>query len=603
MAGMFDSPGPGSALQMHELIAQLDELRRLTILDDHSPQSFRARAYDRAVRRLRDSDEDLTSLSEQELQRRDGIGKAIASKMREFFQTGRIAKLETLRARFPPAVQQLARIPGVGPKTLSRLRAELGIESIEALRVALEQGVLRNIAGLGINSEQMLRRGLQRVAAAGKHRRQPIGRVMPEAELLVAELAKLPSVAAARYCGSLRRLRPTIADLDILVAAADPGPALAHAAALPIVDSSAPLHGGDTRAAFITRRGLQVDLRVVAPDQFGAAALYFTGSQAHNIRLRALASARGWLLNEYGLWNARRELIAAATEEAIYAALDLPLIAPVLREDRGEVEAAQRGELPAAVTVADLRGDLHMHTDASGDGRSSLEEMVAAAASRGFSYLAITDHGADLGINGVSRERLSTQRKALRKLNAAFPGLRLLHGVELNIGADGSLDYDAAFRSSFDWCVAAVHSAFNLDRAAQTKRIVTAMEDPAVNVIGHLSGRMIGRRPGIELDVDAILAAAERTGTAIEINGSLNRLDADADLLRRARGRQVTIVVNSDAHHQREFDRLRWGALHAQRGWVDRERIANTWPANRFLAWAAAQRSAASDTGSPSSPP
>ena len=591
------APGPdpaprAPALQMHELIAQLDELRRLTILDDQNPQSFRARAYDRAVRRLRDSDEDLAALSEAELLRRDGIGKAIGGKMREFFDTGRIAKLETLRERFPPAVQQIAQIPGIGPKTLARLRAELGIESIEALRAAVEQGTLRNVAGLGKKSEQMLRRGLQRAGAAGKDRRQPIARVMPEAELLVAELSALPGVAAARYCGSLRRLRPTIADLDILVAAADPRPVMAHAAALPVVDASRPAHGGDTRAALTTRRGLHVDLRVVAPDQYGAAALYFTGSQAHNIRLRGLAAARGWLLNEYGLWNEDRELIAADTEEAIYAALGLPPIAPVLREDRGEIEAAQRGELPAPVTVADLRGDLHLHTDASGDGRSTLEEMIAAAAGRGFSYLAITDHGED-SMNGVSRQRLLAQRAAVRALDAAYPRLRLLHGVELNIGPDGSLDYDAAFRASFDWCVAAVHSAFDLDRGAQTRRIIAAMEDPAVNAIGHLSGRMIGRRPGIELDIDAILAAAARTGTAIEINGSLNRLDAAADVLRRARALPVTIVVNSDAHHQREFDRLRWGALHAQRGWVDRNRIANTWPADRFLAWAAHARSAA----------
>ena len=411
-------------------------------------------------------------------------------------------------------------------------------------------------------------------------------------ELLVAELSALPGVAAARYCGSLRRLRPTIADLDILVAAADPGPVMAHAAALPVVDASRPPHGGDTRAALTTRRGMHVDLRVVVPDQYGAAALYFTGSQAHNIRLRGLAAARGWLLNEYGLWNEHRELIAAATEEAIYAALGLPPIPPPLREDRGEIEAAQRNELPTPVTMADLRGDLHLHTDASGDGRSTLEEMVAAAAGRGLSYLAITDHGEDMGMNGVSRERLLAQRAALRALDAAYPRLRLLHGVELNIGPDGSLDYDAAFRASFDWCVAAVHSAFDLDRAAQTRRIIAAMEDPAVNAIGHLSGRMIGRRPGIELDIDAILASAARTGTAIEINGSLNRLDASADVLRRARALDVTIVVNSDAHHQREFERLHWGALHAQRGWVDRERIANTWPAKRFLAWAAHQRGA-----------
>ncbi len=590
MTGTPDQPRPATALQMYELIAQLDELRRLTILDDRNPQSFRARAYDCAVRRLRDSDEDLASLSEAELQRRDGIGKAIAGKIREFFDTGRIAKLETLRALFPHPVQQLSQIPGIGPKTLARLRTELGIESIEALRAAVEQGALRNVAGLGRKSEQMLRRALQRAEAAGNDRRQPIARVMPEAELLVAELAALPGVAAARYCGSLRRLRPTIADLNILVAAVDPRPVMAHAAALPGVDCSAALHGGDTRAALTTGRGLHVDLRVVAPDQFGAAALYFTGSQAHNIRLRGVAASRGWRLNEYGLWNEQRELVAAETEAEIYAALGLPLIPPTMREDRGEIEAAQRGELPAPVTAGDLRGDLHLHTDASGDGRSTLQEMVAAAANRGFSYLAVTDHGEDMGINGVSRDRLLAQREEVRKLDAAYPRLRLLHGVELNIGPDGSLDYDPSFRNSFDWCVAAVHSAFDLDRTAQTKRIITAMEDPAVNAIGHLSGRRIGRRPGVELDVDAILAAASRTGTAIEINGSLSRLDAATDVLSRARGMAVTIVVNSDAHQRREFDRLRWGALHAQRGWVDRERIANTWPAQRFLAWAAARR-------------
>jgi DNA polymerase (family 10) len=583
---------------MHELVAQLDELRRLTILDDQNPQSFRARAYDRAVRRLRDSDEDLAGLSEAELLQRDGIGKAIAAKMREFFDTGRIAKLDTLRERFPPAVQQLAQVPGVGPKTLARLRADLGIANIEELRAAVEQGALRNVAGLGQKSEQMLRRGLQRVGAAGKDRRQPIARVMPEAELLVAELAALPGVAAARYCGSLRRLRSTIADVDILVAATDAQPVMEHAAALPVVDAAQPPHGGDTRAALTTRRGLHVDLRVVAPGQYGAAALYFTGSQAHNIRLRGLAAARGWLLNEYGLWDEQRTLIASDTEEAIYAALSLPFIPPPLREDRGEIEAAQGDELPTPTTADDLRGDLHLHTDASGDGRSTLEEMVAAAAARGFSYLAITDHGEDMGNNGVGRERLLAQRDAIRALDTAYPNLRLLHGVELNIGPDGSLDYDAAFRASFDWCVAAVHSAFDLDRAAQTRRIVAAMEDPAVNAIGHLSGRMIGRRPGIELDIDTVLAAAARTGTAIEVNASLSRLDADTEVLRRARSLPVTIVVNSDAHHQREFDRLRWGAMHAQRGWVDRDRIANTWPAERFLAWASANRARAGQ-GSP----
>ena len=592
MAETPDPPHPERRLQVQELLAQLAELHRLTILDDASAQSFRARAYDRALRRLRDAPQDLAALSEAELLRLDGVGKAIARKVREFFASGRIAKLEQLRERFPPAVQQLAGVPGLGPKTLARLRAELSIENLDQLQAALEQHAVRDLPGLGARTEQALIRGLRRIGTAGKELRLPIAQALPDARLLVAALAQLPAVERVCYCGSLRRLRPTIADLDLLVAATDARPVMEHFAALPLLRSAGDntASGGDTRATRLTGRGLQVDLRVVTPDQFGAAALYFTGSQAHNIKLRGLAAARGWLLNEYGLWDERGALLAAATEPEIYAALDLAPIPPPMREDRGEVEAAARGELPAAVTLKDLQGDLHLHTDASGDGRSTLAEMAAAANARGLSYLAVTDHGEDLGLNGVSRERLLAQRTELRALDRTHGGLRLLHGVELNIGADGGLDYDAAFRAAFDWCVAAVHSAFELDRAAQTRRIIRAMEDPAVNVIGHLSGRMIGRRPGIELDIDAVLAAAERTGTAIEINGGLNRLDASDEVLRRARSRDVVILVNSDAHHVSDFERLQWGVQQAQRGWVDRERIANTWPAERFLAWAAAGR-------------
>ena len=580
------TPLPAHELPAQELLAQLSELHRLTILDDGSAQSFRARAYDRALRRLRDAPDELAAMSEAELLRLDGVGPAIARKVREFFEHGRIAKLDQLRARFPPAVQQLAGVPGLGPRTLTRLRAELGIESLAQLQAALEQHLVRGLPGLGARTEQTLSRGLSRVGLAGKELRLPIAQVLPDAQLVVAALAELAAVERVCYCGSLRRLRPTIADLDVLVAAADPRPVLKRFAALPLLLDSA-------GAGRVTRRGLRVDLRVVTPDQFGAAALYFTGSAAHNVKLRGLAAARGWRLNEYGLWDEHGACLAAATERAIYAALDLPLIPAPMREDRGEIEAAARGELPPPAALADLRGDLHLHTDASGDGRSTLAQMAAAAAQRGLAYLAVTDHGADLGLNGVSRERLLAQRAELRELAGAHPGLHLLHGVELNIGRDGGLDYDAAFRASFDWCVAAVHSAFDLDRAAQTRRLIRAMEDPAVNVIGHLSGRRIGRRPGIELDLDAVLAAAARTGTALEINGGLNRLDAAADVLRRSRAWELPIVVNSDAHHVSEFERLEWGVRQAQRGWVARDRIANTWPPARFLAWAAARRRAA----------
>jgi DNA polymerase (family 10) len=331
---------------------------------------------------------------------------------------------------------------------------------------------------------------------------------------------------------------------------------------------------------------------MVPPEQFGAACQYFTGSKAHNIKLRQRALARGWLLNEYGLKdNESGDLIASESEEAIYEALGLQFIPPPLREDRGEIERAEKGDLAPAVRLEDLRGDLHVHTTLSGDGRSTLEEVVTAAAERGYAYLALTDHAENLAFNGVSREQLGAQRLQIEELRARHPGMALLHGAELNVGRDGSVDYDAAFRRTLDWCVAGVHSHFELDRAQQTRRILAVMEDPTVDAIAHLTGRRIGHRAGIDLDVDAVLQKAVETKTAIEINAALGRLDASSEVLYRARGLPVTFVISTDAHHTRELARMEWGALHATRGWVEPERIANTWPRERFLEWLSQRRS------------
>ena len=528
-------------------------------------------------------------MGESQLVELDGVGKSTAKKIREYFETGRIAKLEQLRAAYPPDYQTLAKIPGLGPKTLSRLRAELGIENVDQLRRALSEHAIRDLKGLGARTEENLSRSLERLGFGGKDQRTPIAEVIPVAQRFVDELAALPEVEQVQYCGSLRRLLPTIGDVDILVASRSPGPVVECFLALPAV-RHVPRTGG-TRLSIVTDRGLQVDLRVVTPEQFGAAALYFTGAKAHNIKLRQLAIKHGWTLNAYGLFDTETEaMIASRTEEEIYAALRLAYIPPPMREDTGEIEAAATGSLPELLREAALLGDLHVHTDLSGDGRSALEDVLERAQARQYGYLAITDHGEDLALNGVSRDGLLKQRAQLARLQSANPAMRLLHGVELNIGADGGLDYDADFRASFDWCVAAVHSHFELDRAAQTRRVIAAMEDPAVNVIGHLSGRMIGRRPGIELDVDDVLRAAARTGTAIEINSALPRLDAAWEVLRKARDLGVTFVVSTDAHHVSELSRMRWGAQQAQRGWIEPAAIANTWPPDRFLAWAAARR-------------
>jgi DNA polymerase (family 10) len=571
------------------LVALFRELAQLTVLDEGSPNAFRVRAYENAVEAIVTYRGELSALSERELTALDGVGKSTAKKIREYFEGGRIAKLEELRAKYPPELVELTKIPGLGPKTLLRLKDELGVRNVDDLRAAIEAKKLRELKGLGEKAEKKLEAAIEKLGSRGKDQRRPIAQALPVARELVAALEALPGVERARYCGSLRRFRETIADVDIVVASADPAGVVEAFLKLPGVAEV--IGSGETKTSVLTATGLQVDLRVVARPQFGAACQYFTGSKAHNIKLRQRALARGWTLNEYGLTEAESgAVIAADTEEAIYAALDLAFIPAPMREDRGEIEAAERGDLLRPVTLGDLKGDLHVHTSLSGDGKSPLEEVVASAAARGYAYLAITDHGEDLALNGVSREKLRRQRQQLDALGKKHPGMLLLHGCELNIGKDGGLDYDADFRRELQWCVAGVHSHFELDAAAQTRRILKAMEDPAVDAIAHLSGRRIGHRPGIELDVDAVLEQAVATNTAIEINAALARLDASSEVLYRARGRDVVFVVSTDAHQVRELERMQWGVLQAARGWVDPERIANTWPRDRFQSWLAQRR-------------
>src|SRR6266705_2085498 len=519
MAGRSDS-----------LVALFRELAQLTVLDEGSPNAFRVRAYENAVEAISSYRGDLGSLSEKELTAIAGIGPSTARKIREFFQSGTIAKLEELRRKYPPDFVELGKIPGLGPKTLLRLRSELGVRNLEDLRAALEGKKVREIRGLGEKMEEKLLHALDRQGAAGKDKRRPIAEAMPIARELVAALEALPAVERAQYCGSLRRLRETVADVDIVAASREPSSIRDAFVKMPTVLEV--IGSGDTKTSVLTTTGLQVDPRIVEPAQFGAACQYFTGSKAHNIKLRQRALARGWLLNEYGLSDAQTgEVIAQASEEAIYRALGLPLIAPPVREDRGEIEQAEKGGLPPPVRLEDVRGDLHVHTALSGDGKS------------------------------------------------------LLHGSELNIDRDGRVDYDPAFRRTLDWCVAGVHSHFDLERAQQTRRILAAMEDPTVHALAHLTGRRIGTRAGIELEVDAVLQKAVETGTAIEINAAPPRLDASSEVLFRARGMDLTFVINTDTHHTREFARMEWGVLQATRGWVDPSRIANLWPRERFLGW------------------
>ena len=560
----------------------LRELAELTMLEEGDPQSFRVRAYESAAQAVAAQAADLGRLSAKELQQIQGIGKSTAAKIQELLETGHVEKLEGLRKKHPASVVALLRIQGLGPKTVLKLCKELGVQSIDDLRKAIAEKKLRAIKGLGDKAEDKLAQALARLDKEGAIDRTPISVALPLADRIVARLLEVPGVTHASYCGSLRRFSETVGDVDVVVAATSPGPVMDALVAMSIVDRV--LVRGDTKTSIVTRRGTQVDVRVVAREALGAAQLYFTGSKGHNIKLRQRALSRGWTLNEYALSEVEGgKIVARETEEQIYAALGLPWIPPVLREDWGEIEAAEAGALPPS--IGQVLGDFHVHTDVSGDGQSPLEDIVASAKARGYRVMAITDH-AEGTLSGVGREAFLDQRAKIRALQKTLgDSLTVLHGVELNIGREGQLDYDPEFRAGFDFCLASVHDHFDLDRAAQTKRVVTAMHDPAVRMIGHLSARMIGARPGIDLDLDAILAAAEATSTALEVNGGLPRLDMSVDALRRARTSKVTFVVTSDAHETRELDRVHYAVKNAERAWIPPDRIANASGVERLVAW------------------
>lgn len=567
-----------------DVLDMLRDLTELTLLEEGDAQSFRVRAYENATQAIAEQATDLGQLSLKDLRKIQGVGKSTAEKIRELLEQGRVQKLEDLRQKYPRSLVALLRLQGVGPKALRRLHTELGVQSLDDLRRAIGEQRLRALKGFGAKSEQKLGEAIQRLEREGALSRTPISVALPHAERIVSELRELPGVTHASYCGSLRRFAETVGDIDIVVASADAASVMAAVRSLPMLDHV--LAQGETKTSIVTQRGIQVDVRAVQPHQLGAAQLYFTGSKAHNVKLRQRALARGYTLNEYALSELQSgKVIASSSEQEIYEALGLPFIAPELREDWGELEAAERGLLPLALAPA--CGDFHVHTSMSGDGRSSLEDMVAEARRRGYTALAVTDH-AEGTVSGVGREAFLEQRQRVRVLQRELGDeLRLLHGVELNIGPAGELDYDAELRQSFDWCIASVHSHFDLDRAAQTKRILTAMQEPSVRMIGHLTARMIGGRSPIQLDLPAVFEAARQTDTALEINGALPRLDPAGDLLRLACEHDVTFLLTSDAHQTSELTLVDYAARHARRARLQATHVANCWSPQRLREWLA----------------
>ncbi|MBL1107635.1 DNA polymerase/3'-5' exonuclease PolX [Streptomyces sp. 5-8] len=540
--------------------------------------AFKARAYEKAARAIGGYPADISTLDADGLREIPNVGRSIAEKVTEYLRTGRIALVEERRARIPAGVRELITIPTLGPKKALRLYEDLHISSVSELAAAVEADALADLKGFGEKTQDNIRHGIELLRRAGA--RVPLAPATDTAEGIVAELSGVTGCRRCAYAGSLRRMRETVGDLDVLVAAERSAPFMDALCELPVTVEV--VARGTKKTSVRTGKGLQVDLRVVPPESWGAAMQYFTGSRAHNIRTRTIAVHQGLKLSEYGLFDTGSgEPVASRTEEDVYARLGLPWIPPTLREDRGEIEAALHGELPEVVTERDIRGDLHTHTDLT-DGLASLETMVEAAAERGYAYYAVTDHAPDLYMQRMTDEKVLAQRERLRELDGSRRRMRLLHGTELNIGPEGEVDWPDEFLAGFDLCVASLHSHFGLGRRAMTRRLVRACENPYVHVIGHPTTRLIGRRPGVDADWDEVFAACARTGTALEVNAQPDRLDlGDADIL-RAREHGVRFAVNSDAHSVPHLGQLRYGVGTAQRGWLTRDDVINTWPLTRL---------------------
>lgn len=556
-----------------EIAAVLEEVADILELEAANP--FRIRAYRNAARTLQAFAPDIASLlaSGQALPKLPGIGEDLAGKIGEIASTGSCALLQRLRGEVPAGLRELLKVSGLGPRRVARLWHELGIQTPAELQQAARSGQIRQLHGFGEGSEEKLLQSVELLLHTPQ--RWLLSRVAPIAERLLDVLREVPGVIEVATAGSLRRCRDTVGDLDILVSARRGSPVIQRLTGDAQVASV--LAAGTTRASVRLHSGLQVDLRLLSPQAWGAGLLYLTGSKAHNIALRRLAQERGLKISEYGLYRGRQRL-AGDSEAAIYQALGLPWIAPELREARGEIEAAQAGTLPQLVELGDLRGDLHAHTRAS-DGRNGLEEMALAAQAAGLEYLAITDHSRHLAItHGLDADGLARQIDEIDALNERLSGITLLKGIEVDILEDGSLDLPDSILGRLDLIVGALHSAFTLTREQQTRRLLRALEHPHFSILAHPSGRLLGERPPINCDYSALITAARERGCALELNAQPERLDLNDLHCREARDQGVPIAISSDAHSTLDFAGLRFGIGQARRGWLEARDVLNTRP-------------------------
>jgi len=559
-------------------------LREMALFLEMDEVAFKPRAYEKAAMAVESLDRPLAEIEGESgckgIEKLPGVGKGIAERIHELLRTGRMGDLEKLRKKTPVDVVGLTAVEGLGPKHARALYEELGVRDVRELETACREERVREVPGFGAKSEEKLLRGLAFLAESAG--RQPLGVVLPLARSIEARLAELSGVKRAAIAGSLRRHKETVGDLDFLVAARDGAKVARYFASMPEV---AHVYArGDTKVLVRLSTGIDADLRVVPDASFGAALCYFTGSKAHNVALRRIAVGRDLKLNEYGVHRGRRKL-AGRTEEEVYEALDLPWIPPELREDTGEIEATRKGRLPDLIEAGDLRGDLQIQTTWT-DGSASIEEMARAARDLGLEYIAITDHTRDLGMAGGNDEaRLLEQVEAIAKANERLGGFRVLSGAEVNIRKDGSLDIADEALAQLDVVGAAIHTAMHQPRAEMTRRVIRAMENPHVDILFHPTARQIGRREPVDLDIDAVIETAVRTGTVLEVDAMPDRLDLKDEYVRKAVEAGALLAIDSDAHQPAHLSYPEeFGVPVARRGWARKADVVNALPVTKCLA-------------------
>ncbi len=558
------------------------------ILEIEGENLFRIRAYRNAAETVENLSEDISKISENNgLAGLPGIGKDLAAKIREFLDTGRISAYEELRKKISPVMLDMLNIPGIGPKTAKILSDNLKLKSIKDLEKKAKSRLISGLPGIKEKTEENILRGLEFL-------KKDLGRMRLDvafmtAQSIISELKKLPEVIKISPAGSLRRMKETVRDLDILVTSKKIGRVMDAFVNLP--DAGTVTAHGPTKSSIVTKDNIRVDIRVVSQESYGAALMYFTGSKEHNIRLREMAARNGLKINEYGIFTAgTNKRLAGNSEEEIYKLLKMDYVEPELRENTGEIECAMKGALPRLVEIGNIRGDFHVHTEAS-DGSLSIPEIAGMAREKGYEYVVIADHSASLKIaGGLSEKQMLRHKAKIEAFNKKSKGAKLLVGSEVNILDDGRLDYRDEILEKMDFVVAAIHSGFHQSKDKLTRRIIKAMRNKYTNLIAHPSGRLIGQRAAYELDYDKIFAAARETGTAIEINAHPERLDLTDINCRRAKALNVKIAISTDSHTAGQFDNMIYGVSVARRGWLEKKDVLNSLPLNEILKFAAKKR-------------